>query len=366
MIRHFGSPKEEDSMADNTVRGRFVWHELLTPSKAGAHDFYSKAVGWLKQAWDQDPAYTMFAAPSGPLGASIETRDAAPHWRPYIGTLDVDATVAAATRLGARVTSPPTSLPNAGRYAVLSDPQGATFGVHASPTEPRPETDAQHGDFRWHELATSTDPVAAFAFYKELFGWDELGRYDMGPMGTYVLFGRNGKQIGGMFDKGKQGRPGIAYWVGYVRVPDLHATVATVKAAGGKLLTGPMEVPGDDWIAQFSDPHGAVFAVLSTGADLKAAGGAKAAPKQGGAAAKPAPKQGGAAAKPVEKKAKKAAAKKTKKAAKKKVAKKKAPKKKAKKKAAKNTAKKKSAKKKVKRASAKKGKSRKRKAKRRR
>src|SRR5262252_5575063 len=199
-------------MADNTVRGRFVWHELLTPNKSAAHDFYSKAVGWAKQAWDQDPSYSMFAAQSGPLGASIETREEAPHWRPYVGTVDVDGTVAAATRLGANVMAPPTALPNGGRYAVLSDPQGATFGVHASPLEAMPETDTKHGEYRWHELATSTDPVSAFAFYKELFGWDELGRYDMGPMGTYLIFGRNGQQIGGMFDKGKQGRPGDAYW----------------------------------------------------------------------------------------------------------------------------------------------------------
>jgi hypothetical protein len=331
-------------MADSSVRGRFVWHELLTPNQAGAHDFYSKAVGWKKQAWEHDPSYTMFAAPTGPLGASIETRDAAPQWVAYIGTPDADATVAAATRLGAKVKTAPISLPNAGRYAVLEDPQGAAFGVHASPTEPRAETAAQHGEFHWHELATSTDPVAAFAFYKELFGWDELGRYDMGPMGVYLLFGRNGKQIGGMFDKGKQGRPGAAYWVGYVRVPDVHATVATVEAEGGTLVHGPMEVPGDDWIAQFSDPHGALFAVLTTAKDLKAAPGAKAA----------APKAGGAAAKPATKAAKKAA--------KKKVAKKKAAKKAGKKRAGK----KKAGKKKAKRAAAKKGKARKRKSKRRR
>ncbi len=338
-------------MADSTVRGRFVWHELLTPNKAGAHDFYAKAVGWKKQAWEQDPSYPMFAAPTGPLGASVETRDAAPQWVAYIGTPDVDATVAAATRLGAKVKTAPTSLSNAGRYAVLEDPQGAAFGIHASPTEPRPDTAAQHGEYHWHELATSTDPIAAFAFYKELFGWDELGRYDMGPPGIYLLFGRNGRQIGGMFDKGKQGRPGVAHWIGYVRVPDVHATVATVKASGGTLLNGPMEVPGDDWVAQFRDPHGALFAVLTTGKDLKAARGAKAAaPKSGAAAAKPAaPKTGGAAAKPAMKVAKKAAKKKV-----------------AKKKAATKAGKKKAGKKKAKRAAAKKGKARKRKSKRRR
>ena len=262
-------------MADNTVRGRFVWHELTTPNKAAAHDFYTKALVWSKQEREQDPAYTMFAAASGPLGASIESRDEAPHWRPYIGTLDVDETVATATRLGAKVVTPATSLPNAGRFAVLEDPQGGKFGVHSSPTEPRPETPAVYGEFYWHELATNTDPVAAFAFYKELFGWDEVRRYDMGPAGIYLLFGRNGREIGGMFDKGKQGRPGAAYWVGYVRVPNMDAAVATVKAERGALLNGPMEVPGGDWIAQFSDPHGAFFAVLVSAADTKVARAAK-------------------------------------------------------------------------------------------
>jgi hypothetical protein len=175
-------------------------------------------------------------------------------------------------------------------------------------------------------------------------------------MGVYLLFGRNGKQIGGVFDKGKHGRPGAAHWVGYVRVPDVHATVATVEAEGGTLLNGPMEVPGDDWIAQFSDPHGALFAVLTTAKDLKAARGAKAAAsKAGGVPAKPAAsKAGGAPAKPAMKAAKKAA--------KKKGAKKKAAKKTGKKKAGK----KKAGKKKAKRAAAKKGKARKRKSKRRR
>ena len=340
-------------MADNTVRGRFVWHELLTPNKPAAHDFYSKAVGWAKQAWEQDPSYTMFAAASGPLGASIESREDAPHWRPYIGTLDVDETVATATRLGAKVLTPPTSLPNAGRFAVLEDPYGAKVGVHSSPTESRPETPPVYGEFYWHELATTADPVAAFAFYKELFGWDEVRQYDMGPMGVYLVFGRNGRELGGVFDKGKQGLPGGGYWVGYVRVPSMEAAVATVKAERGTVLNGPMEVPSGDWIAQFSDPHGALFAVLVNAADTKAAGKSK--PK----AAKKASKK--TATKP----AKKSSAKKSspKKSSKTKVVRK-AAKKKAKKKAAKRGAKR-SSKKATRKKRAKVGKSPRRKTKRR-
>jgi predicted enzyme related to lactoylglutathione lyase len=311
----------DGSMADNTVRGRFVWHELLTPNKAAAHDFYSKAVGWAKQAWEQDPSYTMFAAASGPLGASIESREDAPHWRPYIGALDVDETVAAATRLGAKVLTPATSLPNAGRFAVLEDPHGAKFGVHSSPTEPRPETPPVYGEFYWHELATTADPVAAFAFYQELFGWDEVRQYDMGPMGVYLVFSRNGREIGGMFDKGKQGLPGGAYWVGYVRVPNMDAAVATVKAERGTLLNGPTEVPNGDWIAQFGDPHGAFFAVLVNAADTKAARQVK--PKAAKKASKKTPKKTPkkTATKAAKKASKKAAPKAAKKKGKKKAAK---------------------------------------------
>jgi predicted enzyme related to lactoylglutathione lyase len=271
----------------------------------------------------------MFAAASGPLGASIESREDSPHWRPYIGTLDVDDTVAKATGLGATVVSPASSLPNAGRFAVLKDPHGGEFGVHSSPTDPRPDTPAVYGEFYWHELATTTDPVAAFAFYKELFGWDEVDRYDMGPGGIYLLFSRNGRQIGGMFDKGKQGLPGGAYWVGYVRVPNMDAAVATVKAERGNLLNGPIEVPGGDWIAQFSDPHGAFFAVLVNAADTKAARGSE--PKAAKNAAGKKTTKKAAKKKPAKKVARTAAKKK----GKKKIAKRSA--KKASKKAAKKT-----------------------------
>jgi predicted enzyme related to lactoylglutathione lyase len=321
-------------MADNTVRGRFVWHELMTPNTAGAHEFYSKVVGWKTQAWDQDKSYQMFAAPSGPLGASVEARDGTPHWVPYVGTDDVDATVAAATRLGAKVTTPPAALPNAGRYAVLTDPHGAAFGVHASP-EHAPETAPQYGEFRWHELATTAAPDEAFKFYSELFGWDEMGRYDMGPSGIYLLFGRNGQQTGGMFSKGDTGKPGPAYWLGYVRVKNVDATVDKVKAARGSLLAGPMEVPGGDRIAQLADPHGAFFAVHMSAADVKAAPAAKkaaaASPAPGAKAAPAKTEKKPGKAKVAQKKAapKKAKAKTKKKAGKKKAAKKKSAKKKA-------------------------------------
>jgi hypothetical protein len=332
-------------MADNTVRGRFVWHELMTPNGEGAHDFYSKVLGWRTESWEQDPSYRMFAAPTGPLGASVEQRTGVPQWVPYIGTHDVDETVAAATRLGATVTSPPASLPNAGRYAVLVDPHGAAFGVHGSPQEPRPESRPEPGEFSWHELATNVDPETAFAFYSELFGWDALARHDMGPMGTYLIFGRDGVQTGGMMNKGEMGRPGPAYWVGYVSVDDLDAAVESAKSARGSLLAGPMDVPGGDRVAQLADPHGAFFALhMVVAKEDEPAGDAtreRAAARSAGRRAEKAAKPAGRPARKAAKKpAKKAADKPVKKTAKKAVKKAKTVAKKGAKKAGKKAAKK--------------------------
>lgn len=246
-------------MARVPVSGRFVWHELLTPNAAGAHEFYAKTLGWEQQPWEADASYVMFKARSGPVGATVESKSATPHWLPYISTRDVDSTIEAAGRLGGRVETPATPLPNGGRYAVLVDPQGAPFGIHgagdaADAGPPPPE-------FSWHELATSVAPGIAFGFYGALFDWDEISEHDMGPMGVYLIFGRDGRQLGGMFDKGAAGNPGPAYWLGYVSVTDLEGTVEQAKAARGSLLMGPMDVPGGDRIAQLMDPYGAFFAL---------------------------------------------------------------------------------------------------------
>ncbi len=316
-------------MADNTVRGRFVWHELMTPDTNGAHAFYSKVVGWKTQPWEHDPSYQMFASANGPLGGSVAQASGTPHWLHYVGVTDIDATVQQGKSRGATVTKEVTSMPSGGKYAVLADPQGAAFGVYYHPMDVGKESPPKRGEFSWHELATS-DWQAAVDFYSAVFGWEKMAEHDMGAMGKYVLFGSHGVQRGGVFNKPAE-YPGGPSWLGYVRVKDVNEAAKKAKGARGTLINGPMEVPGGDWIAQFVDPYGAMFAVHCLAADLKqaqpAAAASAAAPAAPAAApAKPAaPKK--AAKKPAAKKApakKKAAKKVAKKAAKKKAAKKKA------------------------------------------
>jgi predicted enzyme related to lactoylglutathione lyase len=337
-------------MADKTVRGRFVWHELTTPDAGAAQAFYSKTLGWQTQAWELDSSYSMFVTASGPLGGNIQSADGAPGWLHYIGTPDIEATVQQATRNGATVKTGVTAIPSGGKYAILNDPQGAPFGVYWSAQEPAKEAPAKRGEFSWHELST-TDPRAALDFYGAVFGWEKLDEHDLGDLGKYVLFGRNGNQLGGIMTKLAE-MPGGPAWLGYVRVKDVQQTAKKVKSAGGQVINGPMQVPGGDWIVQFVDAHGVMGAAHTVQADLPKSKPAATGSAQAAAAAPSEPEPAAAASAKTSAPAKKKAAKKaTKKAAAKAArqpaAKKKAVKKKAatKKGGKKKAAKKKSAKK---------------------
>ncbi|MGE0114630.1 MAG: VOC family protein [Steroidobacteraceae bacterium] len=311
-------------MAKPTVRGRFVWHELLTMEVPSAVAYYQKVVGWKTQPWQQDSTYLMWVAKRGPVGGVAgSAAGAAPHWLPYVGTTDIEATVNGAQKLGSKVVVPVTDIPNAGRYAVLADPQGARFGVYGSANATAAAGKPQPGEFAWHELAT-TDYKIAFTFYQTLFGWEKTGEHDMGEMGMYFMFGVNGNALGGMFNKPST-MP--AAWCCYAEVADARKVAKVAAKAGGTVLNGPMQVPGGSWIAQISDPQGAMHAVVS-------AAPAVARP------AKPAAKAAASATVTVKKAGKKKASKKKKAVAKARPARKSAKKKPPQKKVAKNSAKK--------------------------
>ena len=72
---------------------------------------------------------------------------------------------------------------------------------------------------------------------------------------------RLGVSISGMMNKPAELAQVPPNWGLYFRVPALEAAVERVKAGGGKILNGPMEVPGGDWIVNAMDPQGASFAL---------------------------------------------------------------------------------------------------------
>ena len=273
-------------MSNAELLGRFVWHELLTTDTAGAAAFYPKVLPW-RTAPSSMPGYTIWMAGQTQIGGLMalpaEGGATPPHWLVYVGTPNVDATCSQAQGLGARVVKAPADIPNVGRFAVLSDPQGATFALFTPGAGPPPGAPPAQGGFSWHELAT-TDVAAALRFYGQLFGWTKGPGHDMGAMGVYQIFQHGGDQVGGIVNVQAPSTP--PSWLSYVNVAEASRAVAAAKAGGGRLLHGPMEVPGGSWIAMMMDPQGGAFAVQE--APRAASQKPAAAPKPAAAAKLPA------------------------------------------------------------------------------
>lgn len=265
------SKRRDAGYAPPTLHGQFVWYEMMTPDPEDAKRFYGTVVGWATERFAGNPAmtYDMWVGPRGPLGGMMKLEPPAfpegtpPSWMAYVAVESVDDSAQQATRLGGRVLHGPEDIPAVGRFAVIQDPQGAVLCLYRSDT-PGGEAarDPLAGEFSWHELAT-TDPDAAWDFYAALFGWTQSGSFAMGEAGTYRLFGVDGRQLGGVY-RSAPGQP-PAHWLLYVRVPEVRAAIGRVQDAGGKMLYGPIEVPGGDQVAVCLDPQGAAFALHQKG-----------------------------------------------------------------------------------------------------
>jgi predicted enzyme related to lactoylglutathione lyase len=247
-------------------KGRFDWYDLMASDVAAAKSFYTKVIGWKTTKWSQGGDYEMWTVGDQAIGGMMALPDEAKkagapqHWMAFIETDDIQATAKKAEQLGGRVRRPPTDIPTVGKFAILTDPQGVDFAAF-QPLNAMNDAPHKPGYFSWHELNT-TDAESASRFYSELFGWKNTSSMDMGPeMGKYWMFGLDAQNaMGGMSNVAKVHKV-PPHWLYYVSVEDIDATVASIKANGGKVLNGPMEVPGGDKIAQAMDPQGGMFAV---------------------------------------------------------------------------------------------------------
>src|SRR4029078_11989831 len=97
--------------------------------------------------------------------------------------------------------------------------------------------------------------------YLSSLGGQRGAAHDMGPMGKYQLFNRGPRMTGGIMNKPKEMAEVPPLWAICFRVDDINAAAERIKANGGQILNGPMEVPGGDWIVNAMDPQGAAFSL---------------------------------------------------------------------------------------------------------
>jgi hypothetical protein len=119
----------------SSVTNVFGWAELNARGLDRAVDFYESVFGWghSTSPFGEGLEYTTFDVDGEPIAGAFEMSELQPadvssYWMVYFTVDDVDGSFQKALELGAREMVAPQDMPG-GRFAIVSDPQGATFGL---------------------------------------------------------------------------------------------------------------------------------------------------------------------------------------------------------------------------------------------
>jgi predicted enzyme related to lactoylglutathione lyase len=241
-----------------TKVGTFIWHENNSTDAEKAKSFYTELLGWQTEAWPGEMEYTIIkVGDKGHGGISSAQGGAPPHWMGSVFVEDVDEVARRTEAAGGKVLYGPEDIPEVGRFALISDPQGATVSAFT----PQPQGDGELGEgvFVWDELHTS-DPAAAKSFYGEVIGWTARDE-DMGGM-TYTIFqNRSGTDVAGCMQlmEGMQAPP---HWLVYIGTDDVDAKTARAKELGATVHVEPMDIPNVGRFSVLQDPAGAAFGLF--------------------------------------------------------------------------------------------------------
>ena len=242
--------------------GTFSWVDLATTDVVAAKAFYGDLFGWESEDMPAGDAgtYSMQlkdgreVAGLYELGPEMPEQGTQPHWTSYVTVADVDASATRAEELGGTVVAGPFDVMEAGRMAIVRDPQGAVIGLWQAGRHPGARLVNEAGALSWNDLITP-DPHASRRFYSELFGWriEEVP----GSGGYYWSIHNRESANGGLLPL--DGVPPA--WKAYFATDDLDVAIASVTDAGGSVLMPPREVPAGRFGA-VRDPQGAAFSLL--------------------------------------------------------------------------------------------------------
>lgn len=245
--------------------GTPCWVDLATPDIEAAEKFYGSLFGW------EIPELPNSAEMGGYRRAKKGGKDVAgvyplmdegqhPAWATYVSVTDAAATGALVKENGGTAIVEPMDI-GMGHMAVFADPTGAVFGLWQPVTFAGAELVNEAGCFGWNELGTR-DTAAAKEFYGKVFGWSFVDE-ESPRAGTYTVWKVGDAMVGGMINIDAIELPPEVppNWLVYFTVEDTDAAVEKVKAGGGSVMFGPLDIPVGRF-AVVSDQFGAAFAVM--------------------------------------------------------------------------------------------------------
>jgi uncharacterized protein len=269
---------------DGYIAGVPCWIDTSQPDPAAAADFYSKLFGWeVEDVMPPDAPGEYFMArirglDVGAVGSIPEGAPQVATWNTYIWVDDADETAAKVRDAGGSVVMEPFDVMDAGRMAVVTDPEGAMFMLWQANQNKGSQVVNEHGTNNFNNLNTR-DLDGAKRFYGAVFGWKTLELDRGAVMWALPGYGDHLEELTPGLRKGMEemGAPrgfedvvaGInlisadqpdtpAHWGLTFAVDDADAIAAKATELGGTVLMPPFDAP---WVrmAVIADPQGATF-----------------------------------------------------------------------------------------------------------
>jgi predicted enzyme related to lactoylglutathione lyase len=249
--------------------GEFCWVGLASPDVDAAARFYGDLLGWERERYEPDPEGYWYFRRDGKLVARLEAFRMAgqvPSWLGYVSVDDVTATVGKVGDAGGTVLAEPLDVAGeAGSMAVCQDTEGAVFALWQSGELKGAQLVNEPGCWTWNNLMTR-DVDAAKDFYGRVFGWTAAQ-----PQGApdyiwnWQVDGQRWPEgLAGLMRMGTDMPPDAPpHWQVYLMVESTDEAVEKHKAAGGRLIYGPVDIP----IARMAavvDPQGANVSLLES------------------------------------------------------------------------------------------------------
>ncbi len=269
---------------DRYIAGVPCWIDTNQPDPEAAATFYSGLFGWeIEDAMPpgSDSHYFMARIRGGDVAGINGIPEGAPPtatWDTYIWVQSADETAAKVVDAGGQILVEPLDVMEAGRTAVLRDPEGAVFCIW-EPNRHRGATIVNEaGSLNFNNMNTH-DADGAKAFYGAVFGWgtmpmgggaeawtlagygDHLELINPGTLERMVSMGAPAgfaDVVATLTPLPDHDRDVPAHWSVTFATDDADVTARRATELGGQVIAGPFDAP---WVrmAVIADPQGASF-----------------------------------------------------------------------------------------------------------
>ena len=268
---------------DGYIPGVPCWVDSSQPDPETAVAFYRGLFGWEFQ--DAMPAgsrgrYFVARLRGGDVAAIGSLPEGAPAvatWNTYIWVASADETASKAQEAGGSTLTEPFDMTDAGRMAVLADPEDAAFSIWQPGRHKGARIVNEPGAVNFNGLHTR-DVEAAKRFYGSVFGWGTVA-IDGAELWTLPGYGDHLEErdpelrariaefgaapgfedvVASINPIGDDESHVPAHWSVTFSIDDADELAARATELGGSVLVPPLDVP---WarMTMIADPQGASF-----------------------------------------------------------------------------------------------------------